>query len=278
MRFRHAAFPSARRSAVTPRRAFGGLLACSVLVAVSIATIAPGATHGTSPRREAAGPPAGTVLAATPVDAGRQLYLQSCASCHGADGRGGPNGPSLADAGTAAWDFYLRTGRMPLAAPGAPQHRQEPVFSEQQIQALVAYGDTLGDGPAIPPAQVSGANLQRGWQLYIQNCASCHATSGGGGAIGGGFVAPGLGRSDARTVEEAMLIGPGAMPVFAWQQEDLTAVAAYVQYLREAPSPGGFDLAGTGPVAEGFVAGVFGLGALVLVARFVARNRKERSA
>ena len=46
---------------------------------------------------------------------GRELYLTSCVSCHGVGGVGTADGPSLAAAGEASADFYLRTGRMPLA-------------------------------------------------------------------------------------------------------------------------------------------------------------------
>jgi ubiquinol-cytochrome c reductase cytochrome c subunit len=210
----------------------------------------------------------------TVVDLGRRLYVQSCASCHGPDGQGGPYGPSLAGSGAAAWDFYLRTGRMPLAAPGEPVYRQPPAFDGSQIEALVAYGAMIAPGPAIPEVVTSADALGRGWHLYINNCAACHGTSGGGGSVGGGFIAPSLAESDPRTVVEALLIGPGPMPPFVLPEDDLAAVATYVQYLREAPTPGGLSLGGAGPVPEGFIAVVVGLLVLVLVARWVGRGRE----
>jgi ubiquinol-cytochrome c reductase cytochrome c subunit len=179
-------------------------------------------------------------------------------------------------AGAAAYDFYLRTGRMPLAAPDEAQWRQEPVLSADAIAALTAYGATLGDGPAIPRVVTEGADLHRGWQLFLQNCASCHGTSGSGGAVGGGNVAPHLFRVDEVLTVEAMILGPGAMPVFLWPEEDLNAVAAYVRYLQQAPSPGGLPLGSVGPVPEGFIAGVLGLGVIVVLLRWIARGEERK--
>ena len=55
------------------------------------------------------------------IEAGRQLFLVSCASCHGSNAEGittksgGNYGPSLIGVGAAAVDFQVGTGRMPLA-------------------------------------------------------------------------------------------------------------------------------------------------------------------
>jgi ubiquinol-cytochrome c reductase cytochrome c subunit len=72
-----------------------------------------------------------------------------------------------------------------------------------------------------------------------------------------------------------MLIGPGAMPRFTFDDTDRDALLAYVDFLRTAPAPGGAPIGGFGPVAEGFVAVVIGLTLLVLVARFVGRQSHE---
>ena len=62
-------------------------------------------------------------------------------------------------------------------------------------------------------------------------------------------------------VGEALLIGPGQMPVFPiCRRQDVNAVATYVEYLQTAPDPGGFSIGGIGPVPEGFVAWVLGWG------------------
>lgn len=202
------------------------------------------------------------------------LYLQNCASCHGPQGQGGSGGPSLVGAGAAAADFYLRTGRMPLGAPGQRPLRQEPKFDDAEIRALVDYVASFGQGPAIPQVR-AGGDLHRGWELYTANCAACHAATGAGNAVGGGFVAVGLGQATPTEIGEAVAIGPGAMPAFSFPPEDRDAIVAYVEFLRSAPSPGGAPIGGIGPVAEGFVAVVIGLTALVLIARFVGRRSHD---
>ena len=204
-------------------------------------------------------------------EVGASLYLQNCASCHGPAGEGTAAGPTLIGVGAASADFYLRTGRMPLGAPDQQPRHQEPHFGEDEIRALVAFVDAFGEGPAIP--QVSaGGDVRRGWQLYSANCAACHAATGAGNAVGGGFAAVGLGEADATEIAEAMLVGPGVMPKFAFERDDQDAIVAYVEFLRDSPSPGGAPLGGFGPVGEGFVAVVVGLSLLVLAARFVGRR------
>ena len=60
-----------------------------------------------------------------------------------------------------------------------------------------------------------------------------------------------------------MIVGPGVMPRFAFDQRDQDAIVAYVLFLRNSPSPGGVPLGGFGPVSEGFVAVVIGLSLFV---------------
>lgn len=208
------------------------------------------------------------------VEAGRGLYTANCAACHGPAGAGGPSGPSLVGVGAAAADFYLRTGRMPLSAPGQAAVRQPPRFDDPEIQALVAYVASLGPGPAIPQVQ-GGGDVHRGWELFQANCAACHNATGAGNAIGGGFVAVDLSRASTTTVAEATIIGPGAMPVFDFSPQELSDLTTYVAWLQDAPTPGGAAIGETGPVAEGFVAVAVGLPLLLLVALFVARNGPE---
>ena len=248
-------------------RQAGGLLS---LVAIALGTIwALGPTSLAEAAPAVAASP-GQQVSGTSVD-GSLLYLQSCASCHGPQGEGTQYGPRLVGVGAASADFYLRTGRMPLGAPGQRLQRAEPAFDEEQIQALVAFVAGLGEGPPIPQVR-GGGDLREGRALYTANCAACHAATGSGNAVGGGFAAVGLSNADARTIAEAMLIGPGAMPPFAFDEDDAAAIATYVEFLRESPAPGGLPIGGLGPVAEGFVAIGAGLAILVVIAIFVGRR------
>lgn len=254
--------------------AIGGLVALGALLLIG-AAVASGMTA--PPAAESSPNGAGTVRS---VDAAG-LYVASCASCHGPNGQGTANGPSLIGVGAASVDFMLRTGRMPLPAPGAPMTRGRPAFSEEEIRALVDYVASLGGGggPAIPDVQVSRGDVARGRDLFITNCAACHGAGASGDSVGGGFVAPPLLGVDPTILGEAIRTGPGVMPVFDEGQlsaADLDAIAAYLAALRSREAaPGGFPLAGVGPVAEGYVAWLFGAGLLVLAARWTERRRRR---
>lgn len=162
---------------------------------------------------------------------------------------------------------------MPLGAPGDRMQRQAPAFGDAQIEALVAYVASLGRGPAVPQVAVDAGELTLGRSLYIQNCAACHAATGAGDAIGGGFVAPPLDRATPEQVAEAMITGPGAMPVFNFDRHAVDSIARYVVELQRGESPGGIPLGGTGPVPEGFVAVIIGAGATLVAVRWIARGR-----
>ena len=240
-----------------------------VSVAVSTAAIAGLA---------AAGPDQGQVpptsrSADSSTAAGRALYEVSCATCHGPEGGGTSNGPTLIGVGAAAADFQLSTGRMPYAgARGAQAQRKPPAFDQEQIDALVAYVASLGSGPPIPQVNTSDGLIPRGQQVFIDNCAPCHGATANGGAVGGGALAPPLDQATPRQIGEALASGPGQMPVFHLPEQDVNAVASYVQYLQTAPQPGGLSIGGIGPVPEGFVAWVLGLGLLIVVIYLIGRE------
>jgi ubiquinol-cytochrome c reductase cytochrome c subunit len=212
------------------------------------------------------------------VASGRELYLTGCASCHGAEGAGTDEGPSLIGVGAASADFYLTTGRMP-AAQGTPYQppRKAPAYSSDQIAALVAYVASLGAGPAIPEVNTSGADVANGGVLFRANCASCHQSAGAGGALSYGQYAPDLKHATATQVVEAMRVGPGQMPVFneaTFTNQQATDIAAYVEYLHSPDNRGGAALGGNGPVPEGFVALIVGLGGLLVISVWIVGVRR----
>ena len=191
---------------------------------------------------------------------------------------GSSEGPPLIGVGAASADFMLRTGRMPLAAPGAPLVAKDPAFDDTQIQTLVDYVASLGGGPAIPDVQVTGADPAQGRELFTTSCAACHGPGAGGDSVGGGFVAPPLLGQAPVIVGEAIRTGPGAMPVFGPGQisdDGLDDIAAYLAYLHTDAAPGGATLGGSGPVVEGYVAWFVGMGLLVLAARQIERRKRR---
>ncbi len=230
---------------------------------------------------------------------GRKLFLVGCAFCHGQNGegvateRGNVLGPPLVGVGAAAVDFQVNTGRMPLVQPG-PQAPTKPVtYTDEEVEALAAYVASLGPGPAVPdPSDYSLAGLSqsereeavsRGGQIFLTNCTACHNFAGKGGAMPRGGYAPDLSNTTARHIYEAMLTGPGQMDNFSngnLSPEEKRDVIAYLYSLREQPEYGGFGLGGNGPVAEGLMAWIVGIGGLVAFATWIAahtaRTNKKR--
>ena len=212
------------------------------------------------------------------VAAGKNLFAQNCASCHGLNGEGGSQAPTLIGVGAAAVDFQVGTGRMPMAQPGAQALRKPPVLDPDEIAALAAYVESLGPGQPIPPqSQYSPEGLTeheiaRGGELFRTNCSACHNFGGGGGALPNGKFAPPLHGVEARHIWEALRTGPQQMPVFsagAIPDQDVRAIIAYLKDLEKTPSAG-FTLGGLGPVTEGLAAWIFGIVTLVLFALWIA--------
>src|SRR3954463_7501247 len=140
-------------------------------------------------------PAAHAQVSGNAVEDGRLLYIQNCASCHGNAGEGSTQGntviPPLTNAGPAGLDFYMRTGRMPLARLGLPSYEQPPTLTQDQIAAVIQYASAFSQGPQIPTV-TNGADLSRGWQMYVNNCAACHGAAADGGSVGAGIAAPSL--------------------------------------------------------------------------------------
>ncbi|NJD29660.1 MAG: c-type cytochrome, partial [Chloroflexi bacterium] len=245
--------------------ALGGWAALLAVVVIAAVTVPLPALAGAGESRALPTSPAAV------TEAGRSLYRAQCASCHGQQGEGTDYGPSLVGAGAAAADFYLRTGRMPLSAPGQPVARHVPILRDEEIRALVEVVASFGEGPGIPQV-AGGGDVGEGARLYIANCAACHGASMSGNAIGGGSRAFGLGLADPVQIVEAMRIGPGAMPRFGFSEDEEAAIVAYIEEQRRTPAPGGLAIGGLGAVAEGFIAVGLGLVLLVLAAMFVGRR------
>ena len=212
---------------------------------------------------------------------GQALFEATCSSCHGLDAQGTDQAPSLIGAGAAAVYFQMSTGRMPAKEVGAENERKPTTFTDQEIRDIAAWVQSIGGGPEIPTAeQVSteGADTALGSQLFSANCAQCHGFAGAGGALTYGKDAPPLTQSTATQIDTAMLTGPEAMPVFgdgAIPPQAKRDIIAYIEQTRTEPNPGGFSLGRTGPVTEGLVIFLGGMGVLVFVAMWITAKRRE---
>ena len=201
------------------------------------------------------------------INEGQKLFAANCATCHGQQAQGTENGPSLIGVGSAAVDFQVGTGRMPMQMSG-PQAQSKPVqFTDEQTQALAAYVASLAPGPAIPSqSQLENGDVAAGGELFRINCAMCHNVAGAGGALTEGKFAPQLTHVTAVHVYEAMLTGPQNMPVFNdlnLTPDEKKDIISYLSYIESNPSAGGLELSNLGPVSEGLFLWVFGLGAIV---------------
>jgi ubiquinol-cytochrome c reductase cytochrome c subunit len=215
---------------------------------------------------------------------GKAIYEVSCITCHGRNAQGVENrGPSLIGVGSAAVEFQVNTGRMPLARQEAQAERKQPQFNPDQAAELGAYIQELGGGPQLPTAesldeQVRKAQgdskiLAHGGELYRVNCSSCHAFSTGGGALSSGKYAPSLREVSDRHMYAAMLTGPQNMPVFGdntLTPQEKRDIIAYVQLINEERDPGGLGLGRYGPVPEGLVVFLIGIVALVFATLWIA--------
>ncbi len=218
------------------------------------------------------------------VTLGQALFLQNCASCHGTGANGVPaNGtsgafPNLVGVGPATIDFWIDSGRMPAADPRAVEaNRRVARLDAKQALAIAAWVNSLDPSyPDIPTPHLKHANLSDGAALFALNCAACHTIEGDGDALAQGTFAPSLRNIPAFQVVEAIRTGPGNMPRFTGNLSDkqVRDIVGYVTTEIQHPqNPGGFGLGGLGPVAEGFVGLLIGVGLLALVGFWVGERQ-----
>ena len=220
--------------------------------------------------RTAQSVPAGADL----VERGRALFVEGCSTCHGLDAAGVEGvAPDLRGVGAQAADFYLRTGRMPLDAPGDQPLRSHPAYADEELDALVAYVGSLG-GPPVPEVDPDRGDLAAGLRLFSLNCAGCHQVGVRGGVVTGA-VAPALTSATPTEIAEAVRIGPYLMPAFDEERisdEELDSIVRYVRFAQQPDNEGGWGIGNIGPVPEGMVAWFLGGAALLLCARLIGER------
>jgi ubiquinol-cytochrome c reductase cytochrome c subunit len=204
------------------------------------------------------------------------LFTSTCSACHGTRGQGVPGkGPDLRDAGAAAADFYLNTGRMPLSHPDVPPQRTRPEYSANVRRQLIAYIASLGDGPAVPPVDPAKGDLQQGYAAFTDHCAGCHTITARGGVAPPG-AAPALQQANATQIAEAVRVGPYLMPKFGANeidQHELDSITRYVLSTHHLDNAGGWSIGNIGPIPEGLVAWLLAGSVLLLVTRLIGERR-----
>lgn len=165
---------------------------------------------------------------AAALSAGRNLFVNNCAACHGSDARGAPGFPNLADndwlyGGTPAdIQTSITNGRGGIMPPlGAS-------MKDDQLDAVVAYVRSLS-GSEAPTEQIVA-----GRETFNTTCVACHGPDAKGNKLVG---APNLtdstwlyGGSKA-TVKQTLLHGrQGHMPAHKdkLSEPKIKLLAAYV--------------------------------------------------
>lgn len=138
--------------------------------------------------------------AGTPIEVGRELFAQNCATCHGDFGEGGAN-PSrpndiIAPISTAEYlqardDATLRA----IISAGQPNFGMSPFATQfggpldsDDIDAIVSFLRSWENDPPVeyPPEVPARTVAIDGEEIYADVCAQCH------GPEGGGLVGPSL--------------------------------------------------------------------------------------
>jgi ubiquinol-cytochrome c reductase cytochrome c subunit len=255
------------------------LLALAAFACAGLALIALSAGGGPQAAGAGAAPaePAATGSASAGLARGRALFAASCSACHGIAAQGiRGRGPSLRGVGALAADFYLQTGRMPLASPRQQPMRTRPAFAPAQIADLVAYVASFG-GPPIPTVAPAAGSLARGQSLFALDCAGCHTIQAQGGIVTGAVV-PSLEPATPRQIGEAIRVGPYVMPRFGAAElsaSDVDSLARYVQSTKSPQDSGGWGLGRIGPIPEGMVAWLLAGAALLLIARLLGERTED---
>jgi ubiquinol-cytochrome c reductase cytochrome c subunit len=201
-------------------------------------------------------------------EAPQGLFERNCGTCHGPDGKGGI-APSLEAAAFAnIVEPKIREGGQGMPAfVDAPGARRIPVIVDYVVNHI-----------ATPEARL--ATVPEGGQLYRLYCSGCHGATARGGALSTGRNAPSLADTPAANALAAMIRGPKNMPVFAGAALNVrqqAAVSRYVNVLKEPPSPGGNGLGYLGPVTEGALGIILGLGLIVLISIWLGWRKEGDS-
>lgn len=171
------------------------------------------------------------------VQSGREVYQEvNCAYCHSISGRGGNIGPDLSAVGAqldgGRLSTYLKDPHAMLPTTLHPKLQ----FTEEELDALVAYLLTLG-------ALVS--YTAEAPQLFEENCVGCHMINGQGGTLGPDLSTVGSRRSvsflESFTADPKAVFPGTTMLTFKdmLTPEQIRDIAAYLSGLRgeAAPTP-----------------------------------------
>jgi mono/diheme cytochrome c family protein len=116
------------------------------------------------------------------IEQGAELFKKDCAGCHGTTGRGDGFVAQVLlrkpkDLASARYSLVLLSQVLWNGKRGTamPSWRSLP---QQELSALAAYVGTLH--VTVKEVALSPDSLERGSQVFMQNCAPCHGIAGDG--------------------------------------------------------------------------------------------------
>lgn len=200
---------------------------------------------------------------ASPIEAGKQLFTQNCAGCHGASGEGGPNpahpGQSIPPISTSEFlktrdDFSLKA----IISQGQPTAGMSPFgasfggsLDDDQIDAIVAYLRSWESNPPVElPPEVANVQLSiTAPEIYNNICSRCHGKDGEGG------IGPSLADSQFQSnttdqaIFDAIKLGHPNTTMIGWSdllsEQQIQQLVSYIRGLKiQPPEP-----TATAPVA-----------------------------
>jgi cytochrome c553 len=131
---------------------------------------------------------AALALPAVADEAGKVLFKNVCAQCHGEKGEGKIEVRSPSIASEPAW--YVKTqltnfhdgkrGADTTVDPqGALMAAIAKALKPEQMEAVAKHVESL---PMVPPKEreIAGADVQRGQQLFYERCMDCHRYNASG--------------------------------------------------------------------------------------------------
>lgn len=232
-----------------------------VLAALGIATLVLALGSSSGAASQASAP----ASAARPLAAGADLFAATCASCHGKSADGGFTAPGLH--GMPLGDQTIADVADIVRSGFGDMKSFSDKLSEAEITEVATY---------VVTEWGAQGDIATGGQLFRLNCAGCHGATGRGGAlIYSEQNAPSLADGSNAITVGAIRGGPGTMPEFnetTLDNASVASIALYVGVLRDPAQPGGLSVAPAGPVTEGLLAALVGLGAALVGAAWVTRG------
>ena len=180
-------------------------------------------------------------------EAGRTLFIDNCAVCHGTRGTGGPGFPNLA-AKARLWggdpETIAETIRIGINSTNEETRvsqmmafGRDGVLDDKQIRAVAAYVRSLSN---LPMGEDDKARIEAGKEVFTANCVACHGEDARGSTDAGApdlTDAAWIYGNDAQSVFTTIYSGrQGHMP--HWEDRlspvDIKLLALYVGTLGEA--------------------------------------------